>query len=334
MITNPFENRKKKEPVDIRKIFGLGSPLSTPTARAKMSTSSSVQEREPLTGLSGKSFSVRDLLSGLEEKKSTFPIPEHMVGSTVDRQSSYKNNINTDVLGKIGALESKTGVPFGGAKNTGPLGLTTPGILEGLVKNDEMPYDNQPRVLFPDEVNSVAQQQQQQQQQQQATPIQQTQQTAAVDPEQRRTERINQLINLGKTMGGNPDIDEMIMTAILNEYMAEPEDRTDQLAQAYQLTQDPLIGQEFATGLYGELGIDPVEKQKQDLYMQEFMKDFTENADTADIYAAVRRNPNLVEQYYNALDREGKGFLGLNNTEKKREERMRRLMGTGSTVTQ
>lgn len=282
-------------------------------------------EEELLTSFLKNAPSTRDILAKSKPVGGESPVPKNMRGSTVDRQSSYKNNIDTDVLNRIQELEASTGVPFGNQPTGNPFNLTTSGTLQGVVKNNAMPYDNQPRALFPDEVKRAGELATTSQG---AVPqVEQPTTQSQSDTSQDRLNRINQLIALGKAMNGDENVDEMIVSAILSELTKEGENRTDNLAQAYQLTQDPLIGEEFAKGLYSELGIDPIAKQKEQMLMEKFLGEFEETPETADIFEAVRRNPNLVEQYFKMAEEEGKGFLGLNNTEAKRQERMRRLMG-------
>jgi len=146
-----------------------------------------------------------------------------------------------------------------------------------------------------------------------------------------RDAKLNMIAEMGAKMAGNPEIDSMLMSAYLEILMSDAPSKTDDLASAFQLTQDPYFGQALTNSLYGDLGVDPTQMDAQNAMQEQFKSDFA-GIENAPYLSQAGSNPNIINDYYSDLtaDREENNFLqnwfNNPNSRKNRETRIQEIL--------
>lgn len=162
-----------------------------------------------------------------------------------------------------------------------------------------------------------------------------------LDP--KKKEEIKTIIELGKTFGGTPEVDEYLMGRLMSVYLPEETSNVDTLASAYALTEDEAIKQLLNQELYKQVGLNPETATRNQTYMSAFKQEFPieGNPANASLWSVVQEHPEILEQYYNPPAQEipnlggietGTVFPGTsvpakkNESEKKRRERLESLI--------
>lgn len=161
-----------------------------------------------------------------------------------------------------------------------------------------------------------------------------------LDPE--RKEKIKTIIELGKAIGGTPEIDNYLTEQLLSTYLPQETSNIDTLASAYSLTEDESIKNLLTKELYKTLGMNPEDATKNQTYMNAFKQEFPieGNPANASLWTAVQEHPEVLEQYYNPTIQEMPSLGGVgtgttlpgvsvapkNESEKERRRRLESLV--------
>ena len=161
-----------------------------------------------------------------------------------------------------------------------------------------------------------------------------------LDP--KKKEEIKTIIELGKTFGGTPEVDEYLMGRLMSVYLPEETSNVDTLASAYALTEDEAIKQLLNQELYKQVGLNPETATRNQTYMSAFKQEFPieGNPANANLWAVVQEHPEILEQYYNPAIQEMPSLGGVgtgttlpgvstapkNESEKERRRRLESLV--------
>lgn len=121
-------------------------------------------------------------------------------------------------------------------------------------------------------------------------------------PEQKQ--QVRTIVQLGQSIGGTEEIDNYLMSQLMNVYMPET-DKIDDLASAYEITEDPTIKSELTNSLFKKLGINPEQKALDETLFKSFAEKYpieqNDNKrayENAQFQTMMQQSPEMLRQFY------------------------------------